>query len=182
MRLQLLKFLGAAKTMKIITAETRIRTSMQVSIDKILSEKGLSDLFYKNYVTGFYLIIDQYSFLGIRLVLERMGKKISVIYDFCDPPMGVLESSQHRDIEMKFCFPSWKPLSLEHHHFNMYQFARTIENYHFPLPPKTYLFQLNEFSRMWAKHIHNQEWDKVTKYEFGYRIEGRWHRSRIRER
>jgi len=168
--------------MENVIAETHIRTSMQVTIEKILSEKGVTDLFYNNYVSGFYLIIDQYGFSGVRLIIERMGNKISVIYDLRNPSMRTQGLQQHRDIEMKFCSPSWEPLSLEHYYFNMYQYARTIENYYFPLPTITNLIQLNEFSKMWARHIRYQEWERATEYEFGYRIEGRWHRSRIRER
>ena len=168
--------------MENVIAETHIRTTMQVSIENILSEKGVTDLFYNNHVTGFYLILDQYGFHGVRLIIERMDNKISVIYDYRDPSIRALGLKQHHDIEMKFCTRSWEPVALEHHHFNMFQYARTIENYYFPLPPKTHLFELNEFSKLWAKHIHHQEWEKAVKYEFGYRIEGRWHRARIQER
>ncbi len=168
--------------MENVIAETHIRTSMQVSIEKIFSEKGVTDLFYNNYLTGFYLIIDQANNCGIRLIIERMENKTSVIYDYRDPLMRALGIKQHHDIEMKFCSRSWEPISLEHHHFNVFQYTHTIENSYFPLPSKTDQFELNEFSRMWAKHIHHQEWEKAINYEFGYRIEGRWYRARIRER
>jgi hypothetical protein len=168
--------------MENVIAETHIRTSMQVSIEKILSEKGGIDLFYNNCVTGFYLIIDQTINRGIRLIIERMENEISVIYDFRHSSIIAFGLKQHHDIEMIFCSRSWEPLSLEHYHFNKFPNPRTIQNYNSSPPPKIHQQQIIEHSRIWAKHIRRQEWEKASKYEFGYKIEGKWYRSRIRER
>jgi hypothetical protein len=168
--------------MENIVAETRVRTPMQSSIDGILSEKGLSDLFYNDYVTDFYLIIEDYSFLGVRLVLERSGNSLSVIYYAKISKRETLSLKYHHDIEMRYKMPSWEPIALEDHNFHLHQHCHSIENYFFSNLPETRKSELCEISRIWADNIRHQEWDKAIRYMFGYKIEGRWHRAKIRER
>jgi hypothetical protein len=168
--------------MENIIDDTRIRTAMQASIDWILSEKGLSDLFYIKYVTDFYLIVDESNFLGIQLVIERTGKKISVVYDSKIKSPKLVKGKHQKDVEMTFHMPSWEPLTLEHNHFIIGHKHKIIETSCFSPSPSSNLLELNAFSRMWASIIRYHKWENAIRVDWGYRIDGVWHRGRIRER
>jgi hypothetical protein len=168
--------------MENIIADTRVRTAMQASIDWILSERGLSDLFYSNYVTDFYLIVDETYFLGLQLVIERMGNKISVIYDSKVTSPKFVKGKHHKDVEMTFHMPSWQPLTLEHNHFIVGHKHKTIENTCNSNVSSSNILELDEFSRTWASIIRQHKWENAIRVDWGYRIDGVWHRGRIRER
>jgi hypothetical protein len=168
--------------MENIIADTRIRTAMQVSIDWILSEKGLADLFYNYYVTDFYLILDETNFLGLQLVIERTGKKISVVYDSKIKSPKLVKGKQHNDIEMTFHMPSWEPLTLAHNHFIVGHKHKTIENSFYSNTSTSNFLELDDFSRTWALTIRQHKWENAIRFDWGYRIDDVWHRGRIRER
>jgi hypothetical protein len=127
-------------------------------------------------------VIDECSFYGVRLVLERMGNRISLIYDFISSGSDILALKQHRDVEMIFELPSWEPISLEHHHFSLGQQAHTLENRNLSNISYKRQIEITRFSRVWASNIRQWGWDQASDYQYGYKIDGKWHQARIRER